>query len=457
MFHHDALPKVIRLFQVLDGRSSEIDVSNAFIQRCDQIKQLAHRCLPQLVISLLNWRNSALEKCLQYMIESFQLTSLEVCKKKEKLQCAVDQVWALALYSVLSSFDGSNLEENTCKQIEDICFAHVCQHTECQVQPFGQVLGILSSYRMLGIASRLTAAVRALPPAAQSLGVRTVSALGFLRLSHSSPNLRRTSTQYLRLCLELTRRASCKCLGPDLKHAVCAALVSSLADVQPAHSQIADVGRTPRDMDAEAWTSVLELARNRAIDWASRPKHRSAAYPLLAVLAVSVDGDAEADARVGAFLRDIVADGGLLNPPRAVTAVAAAAGLTRSVDLRSAGARSVRILVNALRRRSSVSTAESRRILATLVCSRAPALVSASDLPEPAAVAIAETLAIGARHLDYVQIITAVESGGASCPTPISAECGERHWHNCILRLLRAEDERQVSCGELSISAQHIW
>ena len=375
-------------------------------------------------------------------------------KKKELLQCAVDMVWADASCIALTYYDGRNLEDEICVSIENICFEHVCCHVDCSVSSFAKILGGLSSHRMIAIASRLTAKIRAFPHNFEKSGVRAASAFGYLRLSLATPLLRRASTQCLRLSLELTQRNSCKCLGLELKHAICDALVCSLAHLQPAASTTTEKSSTHRDMDADAWSAVLELARTRASGWAARPKHRASAIPLLAALAVAEEEDANADSRVCAFIREVIIDGGALAPPKAAAAVAVATGLTRALDLRLAGALSLLIIADSIRRRNVTGTAESRRALLAVVRSRFPALASKADLPEAAASAIADTLAIGAEHFDAAHQASA---GSDRCEAHTHGTADARPWLECILQLLRAVDDRQASTVDKNLSRITEW
>jgi hypothetical protein len=442
-FHQPAVFAVVKQFQSTTASQGQQDPYahsiqlNEFSICCKQIQLLSHRCLSQVISSLEVWRGNAAECASKYLIEKYDLVPSEICKNRDKLQCAVDFVWAEALCIALYHYDGNNLDDEVCLRIEDVCFEHICGHAECPVSPFGRLLGILSTHRMLSIASRLTAAVRAFPHGAERSGVRTSSAFGFLRLSLSTPALRRASTQCLRLSLELTQRTSCKCLGPDLKHTICEALVSALANLQQGSFAVAENGSSLRNIDADAWMSVLELARSRAAGWARRPKHRDSAYPLLAALAVAVESDKDADTRVCTFIRDIIVDGGAIAPPKTGAAVIAAAGLSRAKDLRSSGMLCLRILANSIRHRRATETAESRRALAGIVQSYAPALASKSDLPDAAIAALAETLAIGVEYFD-------VWSAEGACNQKDGSGAG-RPWFECILQLLRAADERQVS------------
>ena len=442
VFHQPALFAVVKRFQSIAASHAQQDECEQSIEQkkflicCNQIKVLSLRCLLQVTTGLISWRENAVQQASKYLVENCDFTPAEICQNRDEIQCAVNVIWAEAVYNALNHYDGNNLEDNVCLRIEDICSEHICRHVNCLVSPFGRLLGILSTHRMLSIASRLTAAVRAFPHGAERLGVRTSSAFGFLRLSLLTPALSRASTQCLRLSLELTQRNLCKCLGPDLKHTICEALVSAVTNLEQGTFADAEQSNSLRNIDADAWVAVLELARSSVAGWALRPKHRDSAYPLLAALAVAVESDTDADARVCTFIREIIIDGGALAPPKTTAAVIAAAGLSRAKDLRSSGTQCLRILANSIRRRNATETAESRRALAAIVRSHAPTLASKADLTDEAIAALAHILAIGVEHFDAW-----LAEGDCNHK---NGSAGDRPWFECILQLLRSSDERQV-------------
>jgi hypothetical protein len=134
---------------------------------------------------------------------SIGISAMDLCRNGDKLQCAADQVWAEAMAHALSEYDGDNLPDEVCTQVEDLYFMHICGHSGCSARPFAGVLGVLSQHRMIAITSRLTAAICTIPPATQSSGARATAVFGSFHLSQRTPDRRRTSTQ----CLRLAQRA----------------------------------------------------------------------------------------------------------------------------------------------------------------------------------------------------------------------------------------------------------